>query len=192
MTTTARLVLKDARFAIEQHSDDLQGERFRISWLAIHALLRAVGHVLINVDAQDPISHEAIKKIHEERKNAPIFKEFIVKGRNDFLKDYALSAKRNLRTMVTIPKNGKTFYVDIDVGSVQGAGKASLSVQPTANVGGVIVPIQSSIESTIKKGTFAGQHEKAVAIQACEWWSDYLDAVDEHERISRANQLNRK
>lgn len=162
MTKHARVVLQDCRHAIAKHTDDLQAEDFRISWISIVTLLRAVGHVLKNVDGQQsPAMKRAIdKKWSELEQSKPepyIFWEFILKGRNQFLKMYEHGIVRE----ITIPIESD-LYVSIDLAN--GSGKLS---SPNAE-----------IKSYILRGQFEGFSEQEVARMAYDWWKKYLDDVD--------------
>jgi len=163
MTKAARLVLEDAKYAINRHSDDLQGAAFRVSWFSVLALLRAVGHVLAKVDSE---ASSAMKKAvqtkwQELQSETPPIWRFIENDRNNFLKEYQSGVMRTRSRLATLP-NGKTFYVALDAGNVRG---------------GMVASMDKS-DSVIKEGPFKGQHEKAVALEAYEWWLAYLDAVD--------------
>ena len=162
MTKHARVVLQDCRHAIAKHTDDLQAEDFRISWISIVTLLRAVGHVLKNIDAkQSPAMRKAIdKKWSELEQSKPepyIFWEFILKGRNQFLKMYEHGIVRK----ITIPIE-PDLHVSIDLAN--GSGKVS---SPNAEM-----------KSFILRGQFEGVSEREVAWMAHEWWTKYLDEVD--------------
>lgn len=165
MTRTARLVLEDAKYAIDRHSDDLQGADFRISWLSVVTLLRAVGHVLKDVDAKSsPAMGKAVRQQHEilVSPEPAIFWHFIKGARDNFLKEYVTGVSRTRSKLITHP-SGKTFSLSLDAGSVRGV---------------TIAPMDAAA-SVVKDGPFAGRPEKEVALQAYEWWRKYLDEVDE-------------
>lgn len=50
MTHAAREVLYDARLALDMLQTEADPDRWRVHWAGGVALLRAVGHVLLNVD----------------------------------------------------------------------------------------------------------------------------------------------
>ena len=52
MTATARKVLNDCRHAHELLELEENERKFRLLWVSCSSLLRAVGHVLVKVDAE--------------------------------------------------------------------------------------------------------------------------------------------
>lgn len=163
MTHHARVVLQDARHAIMNHNDELQAEAFRVSWFSIVGLLRAVGHVLDKLDKlSSPEMKHAIESkwadINSTKPNPKIYWEFIDKERNRFLKNYEHGITRTL----TIPGSTKGFTLSVDCGNSRG---------------GQLSP-GSKLNSYISDGEFKGRYEKDLAIEAYDWWGNYLDEVD--------------
>lgn len=163
MTNAARVVLQDAKFAIAAHVNTLQSEAFRISWLGVIAALRAVGHVLANVDApSSPALRRAVDEMWADlvrtRPEPQIFWGFIEQERNRFLKNYEHGISRTL----TVPAAEGGGYVQVDGGRSRG---------------GEFSP-GSEYDSHLTSGLFAGRPEREVAREAHEWWSSYLDEVD--------------
>lgn len=163
MTQQARIVLQDAKFAISRHNDQLQSEWFRISWISIVTLLRAVGHVLHNVDSlSSPKMKSAIdnkfKEILKTKPDPKIFWEFIVQERNRFLKNYEYGIDRS----ITVPALSGGF-LKVDCGDSRG---------------GQFSP-GSKLISIITSGPFKGRYEKEVAWEAYDWWEKYLNEIDE-------------
>jgi hypothetical protein len=170
MTHLARIVLQDAKHAIEHHSDMLQGEAFRVSWFSVVGLLRAVGHVLDKVDALSSASmrNGVTYKWEELKASRPeplIYWEFINAERDRFLKNYEHGISRTL----TVPTLVEGIYLTVDGGNSRG---------------GEFAPGRSYI-SAIASGEFAGQNERDIAWIAHDWWSDYLDTVDQLARESK-------
>ena len=168
MTKTARLILKDAKYAIDKYTEDLQDADFRISWLAIITLLNSVKDGLDNVDCKlSPEMKSAIKtKREENNKLKPdIFFEFINKERNYFVHQY---------------KHGvsKSTYAEVTINNTDGNSPKKFRVYLSNAVGGTLDTTNGRYHSIIAKGPFAGMSEKAVALQAYEWWCQYLDEVD--------------
>ena len=52
MTTAARRVLDDCKFILAKLEDEKDDQQWRIHWVAVVTLLRAVGHVLTKVDGK--------------------------------------------------------------------------------------------------------------------------------------------
>ena len=166
MTAKSRIVLQDAKFAIAAHTNTLQSENFRISWIAIVTLLRAIGHVLEKVDADaSPAMRVAVnkkwKQLQQSKPSPEIFWGFIEEERNRFLKNYEHGIVRELVTKGPVI-NGVRTSIHINVGDGRG---------------GEIGP-GKELSSVISSGPFAGQSERKVAWQAYDWWESYLDEVD--------------
>lgn len=166
MTSKARVVLQDARHAIGAHSDTLQSESFRVSWIAVVTLLRSVGHVLKKVDApSSPALQEAVdrkwRELGDSRPEPNIFWGFIEFERNRFLKDYEHGINRELVMTGPVMNGGQTI-ISIDVGNGRG---------------GEIGPGRT-LHSVLSSGPFAGQNERVVAWQAYDWWVEYLNEID--------------
>jgi hypothetical protein len=163
MTEKARVVLQDAQHAISNHTKTLQSESFRVSWFAIVGLLRAVGHVLVNVDAKacpamSRAIHEKWEQLQISKPEPAIFWGFIVYERNRFLKDYEHGVSRRFAVPALVPD----CLVVIDGGSSRG---------------GEFAP-GAEFDSFIVDGPYAGCYERDVAWQAHEWWESYLGEVD--------------
>lgn len=167
MTKTARLILEDAKHAINKYTEDLQGADFRISWLAIITLLGSVKDGLDHVDYNlSPGMKSAIKtKRDENNKLQPdIFFKFINKERNRFVHQYKHGVTKSVYTEVTInKKDGST---------------GTFRVYISDPVNATLSTTNGNYQSIIADGPFAGMSEKVVALQAYEWWLKYLDEVD--------------
>jgi hypothetical protein len=73
--------------------EQLGSETWRVHWVACLALLRAVGHVLKNIDGETDAKHrdcidKAWTRWKQDRKGNSIFWEFIEEERNNLLKEY--------------------------------------------------------------------------------------------------------
>ena len=164
MTMKARIVLQDLKVAISLHSDELQSEKFRISWLSITTLLRAIGHVLAKVDSLESLARkqaidEKWDEIRATKSEPKIFWEFIEDERNRFLKTYEHEVSRTL----TVPTINNTQIID-DLGNGRG---------------GEISSPEGSLNSVISSGEFKGRNDKELALEAYDWWAEYLDDIDE-------------
>lgn len=164
MTKYARIVLQDYRHAIVKHTADLQAEDFRISWISVVTLLRAVGHVLQKVDVQQsPALKKAVDQKWEElRLSKPepqIFWSFIEDERNRFLKNYKHGVVRKTTSDTLTP----SVRASVDLANARGC---------------KIFASHSETESYISSGQFKGINEQTVAWMAYEWWKTYLDEID--------------
>ena len=169
MTKAARVVLQDLDHAIDLHSDRLAGEAFRVSWLGIVSLLRAVGHVLRNVDGGQSDDLRRVidarwKELQDSRPEPAIFWQFIEPERNRFLKNYAHSVDRWLPAL--------QLYN-------QATGEPAGSLRLNAGISqGMGYSGEEPLESAIRSGPFAGMHERELARRAQSWWKAYLDDID--------------
>jgi len=164
MTKAARLVLEDAKHAIDRHTDDLQGADFRISWIAIITLLRTVGHVLEKVDGKSEGKMRDVIRAKWAEPKPLIFTEFIEGERNRYIKNYELGVRRSIFAWGKIGDEEHAFQLHANIGTSRG-------------VRGVITP--GRYQSSLTDGPFAGKSEKEVALQAYAWWVAYLDEVDQ-------------
>ncbi len=91
----ARLVLSDANEATQRLQQRFEeGGNWRIDWVAVVTLLRAVGHVLLLVDKLESPAKAAIIAAEERWKPKPardaIYWEFIYEERNNVVKEYMI------------------------------------------------------------------------------------------------------
>lgn len=106
MNLRARAVLEDCRGALEDLNDRVQGNEWRRRWVAMLALLRAVGHVLQSIDAKrDPKFAEAINRewncLLSSKPEPKIFWEFILQERNNIIKRYEIHAGQGVTIDLT-------------------------------------------------------------------------------------------
>ncbi len=159
----AHVVLQDAKYAIRNYDCSLQAEAFRISWLTIISLLRAVGHVLKNVDAKaSPALERSIKEkwdgLQASKPQPIIFWGFIDEERNRFLKEYAHGISRTSTIETLIPG----VFATLDLANARG---------------GTFSPLPLP-QSHLRSGPFADRNEKEVAWEAYAWWREYLKDVE--------------
>lgn len=179
MTRAARLVLQDVRYAIWNHTDKLGGEAFRVSWFSIVGLLRAVGHVLVNVDSQQsPAMAAAIRKKWDElqasKPEPAIFWGFIEAERNYFLKSGEHGVLRGFDLAMysedASPVSMKTMIV--------------VSRSSGIDTRGIPTPLRSLLD----RGPFKGRHELDVAKEAAAWWTDYLASIDQLASVDAGDE----
>src|SRR5437764_10343909 len=97
MTRAAREVLEDCRSALMSIQDGVSGSDWRWRWVAVVALLRAVGHVLHKVDGRtSPSMEAAIQTAFHRWKDDSMFRDFIEHERNNVLKAYKLGAGQSV------------------------------------------------------------------------------------------------
>lgn len=165
MKLKADLLIDDCKIAIRRHTDELQGESFRLSWLSIVCLLRAIGHVLENVDKLKSPELKSIveKKWTETLKTKPhpkIFWLFIKTERDRFLKEYEHAVERKIR--MSYRAGGETGYISVDLANSQGGTSESPGAKFT---------------SCLSSGEYKGRSEKEVALEALDWWWAYVNDI---------------
>jgi hypothetical protein len=78
MTQAAREVLEDCRGAVDEIVDGIQGRSWRRRWITAVVLLRAVGHVLENVDVKiSPHYKRAIREAWSKLKYSEPLKKLV-------------------------------------------------------------------------------------------------------------------
>jgi hypothetical protein len=167
MTTAARLVLADCKWALSEHTDDLRFEAFRVSWISVVTLLRAVGHVLDKVDSTRSATVKAAIdawwiKLKQTRPEPAIFWQFIEQERNTVVKQYTYTRSRTAHC--DPPRSPGKPNLCIDV-TYKRADRLQLSGFEFTN-------------SERMTGPFKGKHEREVAELAIAWWHEQLDAID--------------
>ncbi|MEO7129247.1 MAG: hypothetical protein ABI040_10365 [Rhodoferax sp.] len=160
MTSAAREVLEDCRGALAELTDGIQGRQWRRRWITSIVLLRAVGHVLKNVDGKrSPEYRTAIndrwKHLKSTKPDNMILWSFIEEERNTILKEYQTRAGQG----VTVRPGG----VGIDLQT--GEHKAD-------------PPLPAIYHYTINTGPFAGRDQRELIAEGIAWWEKELDAID--------------
>jgi hypothetical protein len=165
MTAAARVVLQDCRSALATLTDGVQGSDWRWRWVAVVTLLRAVGHVLVNVDGvKDKATAAAIERAWTELNGSKpeprIFWRFIDQERNNLLKEYRLGAGQGVTVFL------QPFHLRV---SVAGVSTPAPPPQP---------PRPAEYAYPMNEGPFEGRDQREVVAEAIRWWERYLDAVD--------------
>lgn len=168
MTLAARLVLADCEEALQELIDcdvDLAvniGPMRRRWWMAIVALLRAVGHVLKNVDGESsPILGGIIKAawaaVNKTKPEPHILWGFIENERNTVLKEYRFRSHR----------------------SATGVAVTSISATTASGVSTIKANKYGDAEfRLLTDGPFAGRNDIEVIAEAICWWKVYLDKIE--------------
>ncbi len=123
MTHAARQVLADVSLALDMLQAETDADRWRVHWAGGIALLRAVGHVLLNVDqAADEKLAKIANAAHRRWKSTDpahgIYREFILEERNNILKEYRSKVHPleavpvAIRLTLMNPQTGKISYLD--------------------------------------------------------------------------------
>src|SRR5262249_43373254 len=179
MALRARVVLSDCEEALEElkncdvdwHAgmtlremiDTSFGPMRRRRWMAVVGLLRAVGHVLHNVDRRvDPklrrIIDAELEALIETKPKPYIFWQFIQDERNTVLKEYRFRSHRRAWSIGGSTGVGATTATGIVTVKANKDGDAELYV--------------------LTEGNFAGHHDIAVVTEAIGWWRAILDKIE--------------
>ena len=161
MTEAARRVLEDCKAALDMLEDEEDEQRWRVLWAGATALVRAVGHVLRNVDGADPIVRqlvdEAWKRWDADRKANGVFWEFIQKERNNILKEYRFNV-----------------HDSSDVGLVavesDEAGK-EVAIEP-------LFMLDENLFRPIEEGYQVGEDARDAYADALKWWDAELSHIE--------------
>src|SRR2546426_8009511 len=163
MTTVARIVLADCEGAVTDLTGPGVGAKWSRRWVALVALLRAVGHVLDKVDGQRSrdirrVVDDEYRKLKDLKPEPHIFWGFIEDERNLVLKEYRFRGVHVSGFNVTSVtgaslKTGQQFTL-----TREGGGDLNLHV--------------------FDEGPFAGRNHLDVATEAIRWWRSYLDQID--------------
>lgn len=149
----AELVLEDCRKALELLEETRDEQTFRVLWVALIALLRAVGHVLQKVDgAEDEALGRVVasrwKVWLSEREKHRLFWNFIEAERNSVLKMYEIGVQPgDVRTAVIHSESARLFTLD------------------------------ECIFKPLLDGPFAGEDGRDVAREAIDWWKEQLSMI---------------
>ncbi len=160
MTNSAREVLADCRGALLELSDGVQGPEWRRRWITAVVLLRAVGHVLENVDAARTPKHKTAVRnwwstVAATKPNPKIFWLFIRDERNLILKEYRTNAGQGVTVYASLPG------VNWRTGEQQ-----------------QVPPPSAVYHYQMNSGPFAGRDQRELIEEAIQWWEAQLDAID--------------
>lgn len=146
----SRTVLYDCRVALAWADEARTDQEFRVRWVALVALLRAVGHVLDKVDgARGPALRSAVSALwsewQQDRVTHAIFWDFVESERNEVLKTYEVGVVAG--DMELVDRDGATHTLD------------------------------ECLFKPITDGPFAGEDGRDVARDAISWWETQLSRV---------------
>jgi hypothetical protein len=165
MTRAARIVLTDCRLALELLQEETDPDRWRVHWVGAVALLRAVGHVLLNVDQPADLAISAAGNAAHRRWKSNdsthlIYRDFIENERNNILKEYR-SKVHPLDTVDVVvrltlqnPDTGEIKYVD------------------------QVMPIDQNLFRPMAEGYGEGADARDVYQEAIDWWERELNAIE--------------
>lgn len=160
----AREIYKDclaARDLLQDAIDKKNTPQAKIIWFASVAMLRAVGHVLKNVDSKsrgEDFEHRLGVKF-KEWKEDPIFRDFIEKERNSILKEYD-------STFEILEKKEKCTLITND------------GYKLVTSDGHTLVTSSSVTEFIKGSGRCAGESPVHNLSEALEWWDSQLKDLE--------------
>lgn len=167
MTTAARSVLADCEIALEMLESEEDMPRWRVKWAGAVALLRAVGHVLRNVDRKEPALCSRIDNQYERWKSNrevnAIFWNFIEKERNNILKQYRF----NLHPLEEVEVAVMMTVRDVETGDTKEVAE--------------VFPLGDNIYRPIIDGFREGDDARDVYREALDWWDTQLAYLEESE-----------
>ena len=160
MTSAAREALEDCRGALTELTEGIQGRQWSRRWIISIVLLRAVGHVLDNVDGiKSQEYRKAIdawwKALKSTKPEPMIFWQLIDAERNTILKEYQTRAGQG----VTIQLSG--IQINLQTGEQK--------VDPSK---------PATYHYTINTGLFAGRDQRELIAEGIAWWERELNAID--------------
>lgn len=165
MTHAAREVLYDARLALDMLQTEADPDRWRVHWAGGVALLRAVGHVLLNVDQSANIELAKIANAaHRRWKSADpahlIYRNFILEERNNILKEY----RSKVHPLAKVPVALRLTLVNPETGKVSYLDRA--------------VDLDENLFRPLVEGYGEGEDARDVFEEAINWWERELTAID--------------
>lgn len=155
MTVAARRVLGDCEAVLAMLEDERDEQRWRVLWVGALALLRAVGHVLWNVDGRIPQAREAIKAAYgswkAEQPEHLVFREFIERQRNNILKMYRMNVLDSSEVPVVVRDSNAGYITDV---------------------------FAENLFRPVEEGFGAGEDARDVYREAIRWWKAELSRLD--------------
>lgn len=166
MTYAARQVLSDVRLALDMLQAEIDPDRWRVHWAGGVALLRAVGHVLLNVDQRANVELARIAgAAHRRWRSADaahaVYREFILEERNNILKEYRSKVHPldnvpvAIRLTLVNPKTGEVSYLDH------------------------VADLDENLFRPLVEGYGQGEDARDIFEEAIDWWERELTAIED-------------
>lgn len=165
MTRAARQVLYDVRLALDMLQYETDADRWRVHWAGGVALLRAVGHVLLNVDQADDeklakIANAAHRRWKSDDPAHAVYREFILKERNNILKEY----RSKVHPLETVPVSVRLTLVNPLTGEISYLDQAA--------------DLDENLFRPLVEGYGEGEDARDVFEEAADWWDCQLTAIE--------------
>jgi hypothetical protein len=168
MSLRAREVVADAVVAIEDFEAAAGTAYWRTRWVAVVAILRAVGHVATGLDAvgdenlRSAIDSEFVE-LQRTKPEPTIYWNFIVEERNRVLKEMTLGARLNITVRPGIA------WHDVKTGETGGS-----EGEPT------------TYDHFMQGGIYDGRDPRELCREAVAFWNRYLNRVEQRAADARA------
>jgi hypothetical protein len=190
----AREALEWCRYGHQKMKSNPTGLEWVLTWAGTIALLRAVGHALVNEDAEiDARMKNAQRawwdKLKDTKPNPSIFWGFIERDRNLLLHEAELTVGHSVEMIpqsasLTLDATPPGIRVHINGGSTE-----ELLQQPEPQPPGPIASFRAPPGETIynykmKFGRFAGQDPRDLVRDAIKWWEEQLDDIEQKAAAS--------
>ena len=160
MTQSARKVLADCEFILSRLENEPNDQLWRIYWVAVVTLLRAVGHVLHKIDGQEPsvkrVANQLFKSWNSNDPTHEIYREFIEKERNNTVKEYVLGVSEGPVAVTGLeqdPETGEWFSSELH-------------------------SLDENIYRPMNEGFYQHEDGRTLIELAIEWWKQQLNEVD--------------
>lgn len=172
MTGAAREVLSDARLALDMLQAETDPDRWRVHWAGGVALLRAVGHVLLNVDQKlDPELAKIANTAHLRWKGSDpshaVYRSFILEERNNILKEY----RSKVHPLADVPVAISLTLLNPDTGEIR-------HLDQVAN-------LDENLFRPLVEGYGEGEDARDVFDEALGWWERELTCMEDELRKGR-------
>lgn len=167
----ARSVLDDCRVAYQELLATADRNVYRRRWVAAVTLLRAVGHVLRNVDRERDETHRRSVDDAWQTPKPEIFTHFIEETRANTIKKY-VSGAFLLRDEQASPMS----YFDA---SAMASTEPSVVLTGTPNPDGDLAPLlRAPLPFCFADGPFEYESVYTVIESAIEYWEKYLAEIE--------------
>ncbi len=166
MIYAARQVLTDVRLALDILQAETDADRWRVHWAGGVALLRAVGHVLLNIDqATDAKLAKVANAAHRRWKSADpahaVYREFILEERNNILKEY----RSKVHPLEEVPVAIRLTLVHPETGEVRYLDQR--------------VDLDENLFRPLVEGYGKGEDARDIFEEAIDWWERELTAIEQ-------------
>jgi hypothetical protein len=163
----ARAAFRDCEYAKERLQQAIEQNRLedaKLFWFAALAMLRAIGHILQKVDAEERGTNFRKALVHHFKrwKQDPIFTDFIERERNNILKEYksSLAERETTEEFFLLTESGDRLVTE--------SGDALVGT--------------TTITTLVKgHGVYSGTSPTDALARALLWWNKELSELEQIE-----------